>query len=74
MPVEVLSAAALRFHQGNSYFYTKYLITAAMDLSTPAFKRMLDLLNLHITRYQCPRIAGDLQARILILFPSKIKS
>ena len=61
-----------RFHQG--IVYPKYLITAATDLSTPAFKRMLDLLNLHITRYQCPRIAGDLQARILILFPSKIKS
>jgi hypothetical protein len=65
------SAAALRFHQGDSYFPPKYLITAPVDLSTPAFKRMLDLLNLHITRCQCPRMAGDLQARTLTLLPSK---
>jgi len=66
------SAAALP--PGEFTLYPKYLITAATDLSTPVFKRMLDLLNLHITRYQCPRWAGDLQARIIILLPSKPRS
>lgn len=38
---EMLLAAALP--PGEFIVHTKYLITAAMDLSTPASRRMLDL-------------------------------